>query len=928
MKLKAFMLSLMLVAMMLPIASFAQNDNIIQNWDDENGVRDFALTWTITNNSFGTSPLGSGLFILAVAGAGYAVARRRRNRKNGAMILLALAMILGTTGCRKKIVEPIVNPSSNGTTYTINLNTGNGSKVNVTGADVTFTVDDQILVAHNGRYVGALTYTEYETGKYRFQGTITTEVADPKQKLYFYFLGNKIDVGTLTPGTSGSTSCTVNISDQTAYPALPVISFSASNEDFSGNGSYSAALDNKCSLMKFNVTTSSSAAICITGMSNKVTVDFSKVAETGDGLSGSDTDNGFKYEKEGEGVIKMKGGGSGEKWAIVLPQDALAAGEAYSEDYYVGTRPTLSAISINQYLDSGVSMTVNSKWDGDLSKLSGSVSERYTTATDGMTITGTFLQYYNPYKISIAAGATVTLDGVDINSSGYASGNYAGLTCLGDAIIILKDGTTNTVKGFNTSYPGIHVPSGKTLTIQGTGTLNASSNSYSYAAGIGGGDGIPCGNIIINSGTITATCGGFSSAGIGGGDESSCGNITINGGTVTATGGDSGAGIGGGRISSCGIITISGGTVTATGGDYGAGIGSGFNESSCGAITINGGTVTATGGNSGAGIGGGFLSPCNDITISNTVTSVTATKGEDAYNSIGKGYEYKACGTVTIGGTVYYDGSSYQNDGEEYLSTSPLVYAPNPITPPTPPTPSGANVFTVSNDHGETTSQVIFSQGNLQYQASTGTWRFAANQYDYIGSDNSNISSSYSGWIDLFGWGTGDNPTKGYNDNSYNSSFVDWGINVIGSDAANTWRTLTLEEWGYIIWERPNANDKYAAATVNNVHGMVLLPDSWTLPAGCTFAPGHDFEWSTNTYNTSQWASMEAAGALFLPAAGYRNGTVVNEVGESGSYWTPLIFELEEGKALSLNFEVNDMQHFLVGARYLGCSVRLVKDAN
>lgn len=445
--LKAFMLFLMMAVMMLPIASFAQNDNIIQNWDDENGVRDFALTWTITNNSFGTSPLGSGLFILAVAGAGYAVARRRRNRKNGAMMLLALAMILGTTGCRKKIVEPIVNPSSNGTTYTINLNTGNGSKVNVTGANVTFTNGDKLLVAHNGRYVGALTYNESES---KFEGTITTEVADPKQKLYFYFLGNKIDVSTLTPGTSGSTSCTVNISDQTGYPALPVISFSASNEDFSGNGSYSAALDNKCSLMKFNVTTSSSAAICITGMSNKVTVDFSKVAETGTGLSGSDTDNGFKYEKEGEGVIKMIGGGSGEKWAIVLPQDALSAGTvgtAYTTDnIYEGNRPSLSAISANQYLNTGVSMTINTYTELGTpltfqAKTNGTTVVTFTKAT---TLPDLSIEYrknsgaWTTYTsaISLNQNEQVSFRG---NNAAYAtdvfSGKYSTFSCDKDCYI-------------------------------------------------------------------------------------------------------------------------------------------------------------------------------------------------------------------------------------------------------------------------------------------------------------------------------------------------------------------------------------------------------------------------------------------------------------------------------------------------------------
>ena len=525
-----------------------------------------------------------------------------------------------------------------------------------------------------------------------------------------------------------------------------------------------------------------------------------------------------------------------------------------------------------------------------------------TTVPNGWTVTGTFKEYYKPYKISIADGAMVTLDGVDINSSGWSSGNYAGLTCLGNATIILKDGTTNTVKGFSTSYPGIYVPSGHTLTIQGTGTLNASSNSSSYAAGIGGGDGIPCGNIIINSGTITATCGSYHSAGIGSGDESSCGDITINGGTVNATGGDSGAGIGSGRKSSCGIITISGGTVTATGGDSGAGIGSGYNEASCGNITISGGTVEATGGEDAAGIGGGEFSPCNAITIENTVTSVTATKGDGAYNSIGKGYKYRNCGTVTIGGTVYYDGSSFQNGGETYLATSPLVYAPAP----TVPTGAIDGKFTI-NGSGD---QVYFSQGNLQYQASTSIWRFAENQWDYVGdatngnvyvgevkSNNASISSSYTGWIDLFGWGTSGiggytpiatcyqpyststtnnqyNPYGSASTNLYdggdNAGKADWGYNTIsnGGNQSHQWRTLTTEEWQYLF-----NNHTKGWSTVNGVNGYVIRPDGVSTAVA-------------SSYTTSDWATQEAAGSVFLPAAGYRSGTSVSGVSSYVCYWS------------------------------------------
>lgn len=273
-----------------------------------------------------------------------------------------------------------------------------------------------------------------------------------------------------------------------------------------------------------------------------------------------------------------------------------------------------------------------------------------TTVADGFTITGTLA---NNVKISIAAGATVTLKNASINADcTWTSGNYAGLNCLGDATITLEAGTTNTVKGFNRTYPGIHVPSGKTLTINGSGTLAASPNTTNVGmnatgAGIGGGVGLSCGNIVIAGGTITASSASHS-AGIGCGGNpvgtQTCGNITITGGTVTATCSASyGAGIGAGLNGECGNISISGGTVTASGASAGAG---------------------------GAGIGcGGSNSTVGTITIADTVTKVTAVKGYNA-QSIGKGFSGSGvtctyvCGTITIGGKVYAAG----------ISESPYTY--------------------------------------------------------------------------------------------------------------------------------------------------------------------------------------------------------------------------------------------------------------
>ena len=180
------------------------------------------------------------------------------------------------------------------------------------------------------------------------------------------------------------------------------------------------------------------------------------------------------------------------------------------------------------------------------------------TIPDGFTLTGTL---DGEHKISIADGATVTLDGVTIN--GYDSWfEYAGITCLGDATIILKEGTTNTVKGFHSYYPGIQGAAGKTLTITGSGSLNAHSNGFGAGIGSGHSSVRACGNIVIEGGTITAVGGSSGGAGIGSGKESSCGSITIKSTVthVTATKGSNSQSIGAGRDATCGTVTIEDGS--------------------------------------------------------------------------------------------------------------------------------------------------------------------------------------------------------------------------------------------------------------------------------------------------------------------------------------------------------------------------------
>lgn len=288
------------------------------------------------------------------------------------------------------------------------------------------------------------------------------------------------------------------------------------------------------------------------------------------------------------------------------------------------------------------------------------------------------------------------------------------------------------------------------------------------------------------------------------------------------------------------------------------------------------------------------------------------------------------------------------------------------------PVGSKSGLFTV-NANGD---QVRFSQGNLQYQASTGTWRFAENQWDYvgthshndyglyggtvIGSDNCDISPTYDGWIDLFGFGTsgwnsGANAYMPYSTNTENSDYLpggsedngltgdyaeaDWAWHNAISNGGNTphlWRTLSCAEWGYLIGTRLNTtnlggiNERFVKSLVNGVYGVILFPDGYLHPMGIKIPVGinstDETGWyGANDFTLEEWAEMEAAGAIFLPTAGYRYDTNVLGVGIYGGYWSST--HGEEHGACAINYNCGSFNTTIntYGRRY-GYAVRPVQD--
>lgn len=361
---------------------------------------------------------------------------------------------------------------------------------------------------------------------------------------------------------------------------------------------------------------------------------------------------------------------------------------------------------------------------------------------------------------------------------------------------------------------------------------------------------------------------------------------------------------------------------------------------------IGGGEVVANGGLDIIERGIVWSTSHNPTTMNNKLTAGT-----------GMG-EFTCRMSYLFGNTTYYVRAFAANEaGLAYGNEVEFTTSPHPNTAPEGAIPA---LFSIS-----ATQQVFFSKGNLQYQASTGTWRFAEHQWDYVGGteygteygtvyengvkcDNSQISPTYNGWIDLFGWATSgwnnnnhyyqpwdtestgwtvDGYGYGYWDGEYayydmtgDQANCDWGVyNAIsnGGNESGFWRTLSDAEWSYVTSTRANAAYKKSIATVDGVQGWILLPDAWIQPEGVEFL-GSAGSYDINTYTVEEWIIMENAGAVFLPKSGGRD--FVSYSNGTNRYWSRSISSTN-------NAYVNNWEYYgEVCARNCGLPVRLIQN--
>lgn len=392
--------------------------------------------------------------------------------------------------------------------------------------------------------------------------------------------------------------------------------------------------------------------------------------------------------------------------------------------------------------------------------------------------------------------------------------------------------------------------------------------------------------------------------------------------TFTTLSEGGGGGNGGGTIPTLPVVT----TLQMTDITQTTAVGGGYITDDGGATVLERGicwstssypTVGDSHGSSGSGLGN------YTVTIMDLMPNMTYHVRAYATNSAGTGYGNDVSFTTLAGGGGFV----------------------------TPEAPTGAirGLFSVS-----ATKQVWFSKGNLQYIGSANTpyWKFADQQWSYLG-DNGQGSYEEKVDRDYFGWGTSGNNhgaiyyqpwsiehAEGYYNaygvSTYNlfdqNGEADWGYNAIsnGGNTIKTWRTLTSDEWDYVLHNRYTPSGiRFARAKVNGKNGLILLPDNWSESIyHLNFPNGEDMPedyFEKNIISSSTWLNtMEPNGAVFLPAAGCRVCLGFSGENQCGLYWSSSHYDDSQSKYL--RFNSTGMVGVGFSIRSMGLTVRLVQD--
>ena len=338
--------------------------------------------------------------------------------------------------------------------------------------------------------------------------------------------------------------------------------------------------------------------------------------------------------------------------------------------------------------------------------------------------------------------------------------------------------------------------------------------------------------------------------------------------------------------------------------------------------------------------------------ITSSIIGLTVIDGVNVYTVTPSSLStiYVAVSAITSTQTITFTASDGTSNYRKAV-TGKTISAGNlyPITLTSLYAGSLTGVFSIAEG-----TTVRFSEGNLQAKTADGgsnwTWAFASNQYGYIGASAANTSIngsgtvSTNGTVDLFGWNgvSATDNNYGINNSTSDSDYGatsgeslknDWGHNAItnGGNAADAWRSMSHAEWYYLLNTRAastvgrTANTRYAMVQIKScANGLAIFPDSYTHPVGVAIPTCINAVTAYNKYTLAEWNLMEAAGAVFIPCAGYRENVTVNKPGEYIRLWTNISANETLSKSLYLK-PGTTLDHSSNLNRHYGASVRLVK---
>lgn len=296
------------------------------------------------------TPLGSGCIVLTLAGAAYAIRKRKNNKKtinkmkSTNTFIIAAVLLLGLSQCKKNEL-PVTpeTPEVEGNQVYISVSVNGGSKhIVLPESGVYFFQDgDKLYVGNHGYYVGTLAYSAGV-----FSGTITiadTCASAVQDYLHFYFIGGAY-TGTLNlqSATTPTRSFEWSIADQTG-DKLPILSYGHSTQLYSRKATaYSCMLENKCGLFKFRAwpaPSENNTLVTISGMKTTALIDFAHP-----GITPTDAIGEVKLHH-------VSGTDAAERWAILLPQEGHVTTVSYKDEDNNDVAQTISlpVIKANTY---------------------------------------------------------------------------------------------------------------------------------------------------------------------------------------------------------------------------------------------------------------------------------------------------------------------------------------------------------------------------------------------------------------------------------------------------------------------------------------------------------------------------------------------------------------------------------------------------